>query len=148
MFHAEGKAGFDLGYIEGLADGEAGVKGGRAYASGRAHIGVGENVPYWATDPFDTRNYYALENEWLPRYYAGYGRLLDKEARLPSVQKGQLQDKGFGPPPSYEQAMKYSNHSSARRVGGASNMYGFRRRRFGRRRLFVRRPTYRRRRFY
>lgn len=146
MFHAEGKAGFELGYIEGLADGKAGVTGDRAYASGRAHIGFGESVPSWSDiqDRLNPNNYYVYESNSIP--YLKYHSPGPSKEWTRRFEKFQYEE-----PRTFKKASPSveSNHLSPYSGSVQRNsMYGFRRRRFGVRRIYRRRPIYRRRRNY
>jgi len=131
MFHAEGKAGFNFGYIEGFADGSAGIEGSEASASGRARVRVHPPDSEWARrlNPYNYDLKYAKGDNWkgLAKhlYYTG------PETEAPKT----LTNKRV-----------YGGHSSHRSISSGRNMYGFRR--GYRRRVFRRRAVYRRRRFY
>lgn len=131
MFHAEGKAGFDLGYIEGFADGRAGIAGNSATADGRASLRFHPPDISWPErlNPYNYELKYAKGDNWkgLAKhlYYTG------PETEAPKT----LTNKRV-----------YGGHSSVVSISSGRNMYGFRR--GYRRRVFRRRAVYRRRRFY
>lgn len=139
MFHAEGQAGFDLGYIEGLADGRAGIEGDTASASGRAHLRLHTPDFSWA-ERFNPANYYRLSDEWIPtrfippRYWEHVKRVEAEAAE--KMRSSNITNKRV-----------YGGHLPVGSVSGGPNMYGFRRGSY-RRRIFRRRAFYRRRRFY
>jgi len=134
MFHAEGKAGFDLGYIEGLADGRAGIKGNTASASGRAHLRLNPGNIEWPS-VFNSNNWEYIprsESEWGQLRYYPDGR---PKTEVPKEITNNITNK------------RVYNHSGVGSDSVRPNMYGFRRRTY-RRRLFRRRMPYRSRRFY
>lgn len=137
MFHAEGKAGFNLGYIEGLADGRAGISGNSASASGRASVRFSPPGVSWPT-VLNTENWKYIprtDKEWgkLQYYPGGPPKAQASKALIPYV-------------PNLSNKRVYNGHSGLHSISGGPTMYGFRR--GYRRRVFRRRAVYRRRRFY
>lgn len=134
MLHAEGQAGFDFGYVSGLADGRAGVTGDSLYADGRAHLRFNKAPIGWAERLYPSN--YAYDPQHGLRYSEG-SRNWFKKAQIPEkiTRANRFHDPN-------------SRHSFTRSRGVGRNMYGFRRRSYGRRRVFRRRAVYRSRRFY
>jgi len=135
MFHAEGKAGFNLGYIEGLADGRAGIQGDTASATGRAHLRLNPGNIEWP-ERLRLGNYWVGPNGL--EYHEGSRNWFNRsKAQVPKAITTNITNKRV-----YNQP-----HSFVGSGSGGPNMYGFRRRTY-RRRLFRRRMPYRSRRFY
>lgn len=138
MFHAEGKAGFDLGYIEGFADGRARIAGNSATADGRASLRFHPPDISWP-ERLDPSNYHKTSDEWIPTRFIPprfWEHLKDVEAKEAEKMRGS----------NITNKRVYGGHSSVVSTGVGRNMYGFRR--GYRRRVFRRRSVYRRRRFY
>jgi len=136
MFHAEGAAGFDLGYIEGFADGRAGISGNSASASGRARVRFNPPDSEW-TKRLNPSNYEYKYSEGTP-WKGVLGHLRYNPRQEKEVSKTLRSN--------ITHYRNFDSHSGFRPISGGRNMYGFRR--GYRRRVFRRRAVYRRRRFY
>lgn len=129
MAHAEGRAGFDFGYIEGFADGAASIH--THGASARGNVGIRYDPEYIKSlgERLNPNNYYVKEGSWMPYFFSPWHHIPKKSQseKISSVQA------------------LIPNHSRVR-LGGR-RMYG-RRGFVGIRRSLYRRRKYYRRRYY